>query len=104
MPRIFYKRKKSVPSLIEVISGQKKRAKFIKGVAHTNHKPVTLSGYIGGGSTEIYHWRMAWSKILRSLQMGCVSYTNKFFKQGEIKAKSYLIKAIPVPRQELEIW
>ena len=34
--------------------------------------------------------------------MGCVSYTNRFFKQGELKPKAFE-KAITCARQELEM-
>lgn len=95
--------KKVFPFPIEVISGAEEARLIYQGVAHTNHQiGQRLVVDIGGGSTEFIIGDGFETKVLRSLQMGCVSYTNKFFKQGEIKAK-YFSKAITSAQQELEM-
>lgn len=95
--------KKVFPFPIEVISGAEEARLIYQGVAHTNHQTgQRLVVDIGGGSTEFIIGDGFETKILRSLQMGCVSYTNNFFKQGEIKAK-YFNKAITSAQQELEL-
>lgn len=95
--------KKVFPFPIEIISGAEEARLIYQGVAHTNHQTgQRLIVDIGGGSTEFIIGDGFEEKILRSLQMGCVSYTNKFFKQGEIKPK-FFTKAITSAQQELEM-
>ncbi|MFT6989686.1 MAG: exopolyphosphatase/guanosine-5'-triphosphate,3'-diphosphate pyrophosphatase [Paraglaciecola sp.] len=95
--------KKVFPFPIDVISGAEEARLIYQGVAHTNHQHgQRLVIDIGGGSTEFIIGEDFDTKILRSLQMGCVSYTNRFFKQGELKAKAF-DKAITSARQELEM-
>lgn len=95
--------KKVFPFPIEIISGAEEARLIYQGVAHTNHQQgQRLVVDIGGGSTEFIIGEGFKTKALRSLQMGCVSYSNRFFKQGEIKAK-YFSKAITCAQQELEM-
>ncbi|KXI26986.1 exopolyphosphatase [Paraglaciecola hydrolytica] len=95
--------KKIFPFPIEVISGAEEARLIYQGVAHTNHQlGQRLVIDIGGGSTEFIIGEGFDTKILRSLQMGCVSYTNTFFKNGELKAKAFA-KAITAAQQELEM-
>ncbi len=95
--------KKVFPFPIEVISGAEEARLIYQGVAHTNHQQgQRLVVDIGGGSTEFVIGEGFETKILRSLQMGCVSYTNRFFKQGEINNKAFN-KAITCAQQELEM-
>jgi exopolyphosphatase/guanosine-5'-triphosphate,3'-diphosphate pyrophosphatase len=95
--------KKVFPFPIEVISGAEEARLIYQGVAHTNHQHgQRLVVDIGGGSTEFIIGEDFDTKILRSLQMGCVSYTNRFFSQGELKLKAF-DKAITCARQELEM-
>ncbi|WP_340680208.1 exopolyphosphatase [Paraglaciecola sp.] len=95
--------KKVFPFPIEIISGAEEARLIYQGVAHTNHQlGQRLVVDIGGGSTEFIIGEGFETKILRSLQMGCVSYTNRFFKQGELKAKAFS-KAITAAQQELEM-
>jgi exopolyphosphatase/guanosine-5'-triphosphate,3'-diphosphate pyrophosphatase len=100
----FLKAAKGIfPFPIDVISGAEEARLIYQGVAHTNHQHgQRLVVDIGGGSTEFIIGEDFDTKILRSLQMGCVSYTNRFFKQGELKAKTF-DKAITCARQELEM-
>lgn len=100
----FLQAAKSVfPFPIEVISGAEEARLIYQGVAHTNHQQgQRLVIDIGGGSTEFIIGEGFDTKILRSLQMGCVSYTNKFFKNGDLKPKAFA-KAITCAQQELEM-
>jgi exopolyphosphatase/guanosine-5'-triphosphate,3'-diphosphate pyrophosphatase len=95
--------RKVFPFPIEIISGAEEARLIYQGVAHTNHQEgQRLIVDIGGGSTEFIIGEGFETNVLRSLQMGCVSYTNRFFKQGEIKQK-YFNKAITCAQQELEM-
>ena len=95
--------KEVFPFPIEIISGAEEARLIYQGVAHTNHQlGQRLVIDIGGGSTEFIIGEGFEPKILRSLQMGCVSYTNRFFKQGELKPKAFN-KAITSAQQELEL-
>lgn len=94
---------KILPYPIEVISGIEEARLIYSGVAHTvqdNGKRLVID--IGGGSTEFIIGEGYETKILRSLQMGCVSYTKQFFKNGELKPKAF-DKAITCAQQELEL-
>jgi exopolyphosphatase/guanosine-5'-triphosphate,3'-diphosphate pyrophosphatase len=94
---------KILPYPIEVISGVEEARLIYNGVAHTHHnRGQQLVIDIGGGSTEFIIGDGVDSKLCRSLQMGCVSYTKRFFKNGEIKAK-YFEHAITSAEQELEL-
>lgn len=55
---------------------------------------------IGGGSTELIIGEGITPKKLESLYMGCVSYSCRFFKEGEITQESY-DKALRAARREL---
>jgi len=56
---------------------------------------------IGGGSTEFIIGEGLTPKLCRSLQMGCVSFTQRFFANGELKAKQFE-RAITAAEQEME--
>jgi exopolyphosphatase/guanosine-5'-triphosphate,3'-diphosphate pyrophosphatase len=92
-----------LPYPIEIISGPEEARLIYLGVAHTNHaEGQSLVVDIGGGSTEFVIGEGFNTKLLRSLQMGCVSYNLRFFKQGELKNKAF-DKAITAAQQELEL-
>lgn len=91
-----------LPYPIEVIPGTEEARLIYSGVAHTNqHQGKNLVIDIGGGSTEFIIGDGYDTKCLSSLPMGCVSYTKRFFKNGELKTKSFQ-RAITVAQQELE--
>jgi exopolyphosphatase/guanosine-5'-triphosphate,3'-diphosphate pyrophosphatase len=91
------------PFPIEIISGAEEARLIYQGVAHTNHQEGRrLVVDIGGGSTEFIIGEGFNTNVLRSLQMGCVSYTNRFFKHGELKQKAFN-RAITSAQQELEM-
>lgn len=92
-----------LPYPIEVISGVEEARLIYQGVAHTNHSDGRrLVADIGGGSTEFVIGEGFDPLICRSLQMGCVSYTNRFFADGVLKAKTFN-RAITAAKQELEM-
>ncbi len=102
--RHFIKAAKEVlPYPIEVISGVEEARLIYSGVAHTNHADgQQLVVDIGGGSTEFVIGKGFTPLLCRSLQMGCVSYTQRFFSTGELK-RSAFNKAITAAAQELEM-
>jgi exopolyphosphatase/guanosine-5'-triphosphate,3'-diphosphate pyrophosphatase len=92
-----------LPYPVEVISGVEEARLIYSGVAHTNHADgQQLVVDIGGGSTEFVIGKGFTPLLCRSLQMGCVSYTQRFFESGELKQKSF-DRAITSAQQELEM-
>ncbi len=61
------------------------------GVAHSlaDDAQSRLVIDIGGGSTEFIIGEKFEPKYLESLQMGCVSYGNKFFPDGTTSSSAY---------------
>ncbi len=76
---------------IDVIYGREEARLVYLGVAHTlaDDEQSRLVVDIGGGSTEFIVGQRFEPQMLDSLQMGCVSYTHKFFKNGKISRKRY---------------
>lgn len=102
--RLFINAAKEIlPYPVEVISGVEEARLIYSGVAHTNHADgQQLVIDIGGGSTEFVVGKGLSPMLCRSLQMGCVSYTQRFFASGELKKKSF-DKAITAASQQLEL-
>ncbi|WP_416305365.1 exopolyphosphatase [Neptunicella sp. SCSIO 80796] len=95
--------RKIMPYPVEVISGIEEARLIYLGVAHTHHETgQRLIIDIGGGSTEFVIGEGFDPKLLRSLQMGCVSYTQRFFASGEISNKNFK-RAVTAAQQELEL-
>ena len=75
---------------IEVISGREEARLIYLGVVHS----LPMIGQnrlvvdIGGGSTEFIIGNKLRTKVMESLYMGCVSYTQRFFPDGRIDKKS----------------
>lgn len=87
---------------IEVIAGREEARLIYLGVSHTladdhGHRLVID---IGGGSTEFIIGERFEPKALESLHMGCVSFTQRFFKNGKI-TESGFNHAVAAARQEL---
>jgi exopolyphosphatase/guanosine-5'-triphosphate,3'-diphosphate pyrophosphatase len=76
---------------VEVIYGREEARLVYLGVAHTlaDDEQSRLVVDIGGGSTEFIVGQRFEPQALESLQMGCVSYTQNFFKKGRITRKRY---------------
>ncbi|MCW8090421.1 exopolyphosphatase [Alteromonas sp. ASW11-130] len=92
-----------IPYPIEVIPGTEEARLIYSGVAHTtHHEGKRLVIDIGGGSTEFVIGEEFEPKLCRSIQMGCVSYTQYFFIDGELNACAFN-KAITSVEQALEL-
>ena len=95
--------KQILPYPVEIIAGQEEARLIFNGVAHTESlDDKTLVLDIGGGSTELIIGEKLDPMVLRSLDMGCVSFTQRFFNKAEIKAKHF-DKAITAAQQALEL-
>jgi exopolyphosphatase / guanosine-5'-triphosphate,3'-diphosphate pyrophosphatase len=88
---------------IEIIGGMEEARLIYSGVAHT--MPIEpgkrLVVDIGGGSTELIIGEGLNPLELESLQMGCVSLSERFFRDGKISAKRFE-RARLAARLELE--
>ncbi len=95
--------RKILPYPVEIISGIEEARLIYSGVAHTvQDTGQRLVADIGGGSTEFIIGEGFEAKILRSLQMGCVSYTKRFFKDGHLTQAAFK-RATTAAQQELEL-
>jgi exopolyphosphatase / guanosine-5'-triphosphate,3'-diphosphate pyrophosphatase len=88
---------------IEIISGMEEARLIYSGVAHTvpGERGRRLVVDIGGGSTELIIGEGLSPLELESLQMGCVSLSERFFRDGKLSAKR-LNHARVAARLELE--
>jgi len=88
---------------IEIISGMEEARLIYSGVAHTmpSEPGRRLVVDIGGGSTELIIGEGLTPLELESLQMGCVSLSERFFRDGKISPKR-IERARVVARLELE--
>ncbi|MBN7818730.1 exopolyphosphatase [Bowmanella yangjiangensis] len=92
-----------LPYPVEIISGVEEARMIYQGVAHTTEdNGQRLVVDIGGGSTEFIIGKGFKPVLMRSLQMGCVSFTQRYFKNGELKSKAFN-RAIMAAKQELEM-
>jgi exopolyphosphatase/guanosine-5'-triphosphate,3'-diphosphate pyrophosphatase len=87
---------------IEIISGREEARILYLGVAHSlaSDQGKRLVIDIGGGSTELIIGEEFNPLLRESLHMGCVSYTKKFFLNGEISL-TYWQKAVLHARRQL---
>jgi exopolyphosphatase/guanosine-5'-triphosphate,3'-diphosphate pyrophosphatase len=76
---------------IEIIAGMEEARLIYAGVAHNmpNEPGKRLVVDIGGGSTELIIGEGLNPLELESLQMGCVSSSERFFRDGKISAKRF---------------
>ncbi|MEQ8517080.1 MAG: Ppx/GppA family phosphatase, partial [Chromatocurvus sp.] len=76
---------------VDVIYGREEARLVYLGVAHTlaDDTAARLVIDIGGGSTEFVIGEKFEPKRLESLQMGCVSYTDRFFADGKLTKSSF---------------
>jgi exopolyphosphatase/guanosine-5'-triphosphate,3'-diphosphate pyrophosphatase len=93
---------KVIPYPIEIISGQEEARLIYLGVAHTQpEKGRRLIIDIGGGSTELVIGEGFKTLLTESRPMGCVSFSQRFFADGEI-TKSRFLQAQLTAEQRLE--
>ncbi len=89
--KTFLKRAAAVfPFPIEIIPGIEEARLIYSGVTHTQvetNKKLVID--IGGGSTEVIIGKELQPLLLNSLQMGCVSLTEKFFPDAQLTAKNF---------------
>lgn len=78
------------PFPIEIISGQEEARIIYNGVEHTQAASESkLVIDIGGGSTELVVGQGFTPQIMRSLPMGCVSFTQHFFADGGLTSQHF---------------
>lgn len=87
---------------VEVISGREEARLIYLGVSHSiaDTPGKRLVADIGGGSTEFIIGQRFESQLRESLQMGCVSYTQRYFRDGKITPARYA-QAYTAARLEL---
>lgn len=87
---------------IEIISGREEARLIYLGVAHTlaDDHGNRLVIDIGGGSTELIIGERFESKALESLHMGCVSFREKYFADGQLTERNFA-RAIKHASREL---
>jgi exopolyphosphatase/guanosine-5'-triphosphate,3'-diphosphate pyrophosphatase len=87
----FIERAKAViPYPIEIIPGIEEGRLIYLGVVHTQPQSESMLVIdIGGGSSEMVIGHGFEPTLINSLQMGCVSYTNRFFNQGKLSRKRF---------------
>ncbi|HIL22348.1 exopolyphosphatase [Alcanivorax sp. VBW004] len=87
---------------IEVVAGREEARLIYLGVAHTlaDDAGQRLVVDIGGGSTELIIGERFESTETESLHMGCVSFAQRFFPNGEITEKAF-DRAVTAARQEV---
>ncbi len=91
-----------IPYPIEIIPGIEEARLIYLGVAHTQpQSDAMLVVDIGGGSTEMIIGQGFEPQLVNSVQMGCVSYTDRFFTKGKITEKAFH-KATLAAEQKLE--
>ncbi|WP_065648700.1 exopolyphosphatase [Pantoea eucrina] len=79
-----------IPYPIEVISGNEEARLIFMGVEHTQpEKGRKLVIDIGGGSTELVIGEDFEPQLVESRRMGCVSFANLYFPQGEISQDNF---------------
>ena len=76
---------------VEVISGREEARLIYLGVSHSiaDTPGKRLVTDIGGGSTEFIIGQSFEPLLRESLQMGCVSYTQRYFRDGKITQARY---------------
>ncbi|WP_194436353.1 exopolyphosphatase [Vibrio fluminensis] len=100
---IFIQRaREALPFPIEIISGEEEARLIYQGVSHTQPQSDSkLIVDIGGGSTEIICGTGFEPELLNSKQMGCVSFTDRYFANGKLSNKNFT-NAILAAEQKLE--
>ncbi len=86
---------------VEVISGREEARLIYLGVAHTSSddggKRLVID--IGGGSTELVIGQRFEPAVLESLHMGCITYSDLFFKEGIIDQDAFNAAVINARRE-----
>ncbi len=89
---------------VEVISGREEARLVYLGVAHTLADDNTrLVVDIGGGSTEFVIGERFEARLMESLYMGCVSFSERFFPERTISAGQFEAAYLAASREVLNI-
>ena len=76
---------------IEVIGGREEARLVYAGATHSlpaaDHRRLVVD--VGGGSTEFIIGRQLEPQLMESLYMGCVSYSLRFFPDGQVDKKRF---------------
>ena len=88
---VFVKKAKHIlPYPIEIIAGREEARLIYLGVAQTqSDDDRRLVIDIGGGSTELIIGEKFEPKMLESLHMGCVTFTERYFHDGKITPERF---------------
>ena len=97
------KAEKALGHPIHIISGIEEARLIYQGVANSlaSNAKLRLVMDIGGGSTEYIIGSDDVPKTKESLNMGCVTVSNRFFKGGELSKKAFT-RAVLFAEQKLE--
>ena len=87
---------------VEVVAGREEARLIYLGVSHSlpSHNGRRLVFDIGGGSTEFIIGEQFDPLLTESLHMGCVSYMERFFPDGNISEWNFF-RAVMAARREL---
>lgn len=97
------KARKVFPYPIEIISGPEEARLIYTGIANTTQSEGNrLVVDIGGGSTEFAVGEHLLPVMCKSVQMGCVSYQQRYFADGTLTKKAFQA-AITSARLEIEL-
>lgn len=90
---------------VEIIAGREEARLVYLGVAHTlaDDAGRKLVIDIGGGSTEFIIGERFETQALESLHMGCVSFRERYFRNGEITEKGMKAAIAHASRELLNI-
>lgn len=103
--RFINRAEKLLGNPIETIAGIEEARLIYLGVSHTlaSNSGRRLVIDIGGGSTEFVIGERFDPLQLESLEMGCVSFTRRYFKDGRINEKSFQLASFGALRELLSI-
>jgi len=101
----LYRASQALGKPIDIISGREEARILYLGVAHSlpSNQGKRLVIDIGGGSTELIIGEEFNPLLRESLHMGCVSYTKKFFSDGQISQSNWKKAVLHARRQLLPI-
>lgn len=90
-----------LPTPIEVIAGREEARLIYLGVSHTIADDIgrRLVVDIGGGSTEFIIGEACVPLHTESMQMGCVTYSKRFFADGKITIEAFEQAALAAKTQ-----
>lgn len=99
--KFMLKAEKALGKSIEIISGREEARILYLGVAHSlpSNQGKKLVIDIGGGSTELIIGEDFEPMLRESLHMGCVSYTKRYFRDGQINKENWNKAVLYATRQ-----